>query len=125
MPVLPVLVERAKKNGNDAIRQFGSAPNDRMRASRVVDLLVESTSPAAQRGVKLLLRMMNQTVWYVVRGVHVSQRDPTPHITIEIDDRYHLRLDRNGCIFDITYWDGNQNVRLAGHRPWIRPGAPG
>ncbi len=94
-----------------------------MRADQVVDLLAEFTSPAAQRGARILLHEMTTAHWTVVAGIHRSPHDPTPHITVEVRRRrYHLRLDRQQCIFDIVSTVDDEHQRLGGNKPWVGPG---
>jgi hypothetical protein len=53
MIVLPQVVHEAKRQGQDDFKnQYSTPPNDKIRAYRVVDLLVDSTSPAAQPGAE-------------------------------------------------------------------------
>jgi len=127
MQVTPQVIEAAKQMGNDNLnRQYTARPGDTIRADRVVDLLVNATSPAAQRGARDLLRQMGLAPWMVIANIHQSEDDNTPHITIEVGrQRYHLRLDIRGCTFDITVVDDGETVRPSGHRPWVRPGAIG
>src|SRR5262249_48379046 len=89
----------------------------------VIDLLAQSTSPAAQPGARKLLQEMTTTTWRVIRGAHRSD-DLTWHILVAIGKkRYHLRLDGRSCICDITYVSDDETQRLAGHKPWVGPGA--
>ncbi len=115
----------AKQNGTDDVARAAAEPGERWtRADAVVDLLAESTSPAAHRGARALLLEMAAWPWDVIRGVHVSPDDSTRHVTIEVArTRYHLRPDARGCVFDITAREGKQTRRPAGHKPWQGPGA--
>jgi len=123
MIVSPEIVEAAKRNGR-RLNQYVPSLGRRISTDEVVDLLAESTSPAAQRGARALLRIMRDTRWHVVAAVHTSEADSTRHLTIEArKTRYHLRLDGRGCIFDITVMDGDNVERPAGNRPWVRPGS--
>jgi hypothetical protein len=124
----PQIVEAAKRNGRDNIYgQFQVRLNDRIRADRVVDLLVNATSPAAQRGARELLHQMGRGGWDVIAPVHSNLGDPTPHIRLSVcKTQYHVRLDARGCIFDITFLDeAGKTSRLSGYEPWARPGAIG
>jgi hypothetical protein len=118
--VTATLVQSAKQYGLDNLR--GQFP---IRASKVVDLLVNATSPAAQRGARELLSRMSVGPWKAIRDIHQSADDPTPHLTVEIrDTNYHLRLDARACIFDITgKTKSGEIIRLAGVPPHLRPGA--
>lgn len=123
MLISPGIVESAR-NRAKRFRQFVPSLGHRISTDDVVDWLAERTSPAAQRGARALLRMMSHTRWQVVAAVHTNERDLTRHLTIEIRrTRYHLRLDRRGCIFDITILDGDNIQRPSGNRPWVRPGS--
>jgi hypothetical protein len=94
------------------------------RVEDVVDLLASSISPAAQSGARRLLQQMSTETWYVIRGAHRSPDDPNQHVTIEVHrNRYHLRLDRRECVYDITCYVAQQVQRPAGREPWTRPGA--
>ena len=126
MHVAPQIVEAAKRNGRDNIYgQSKTRFNDRIRAEKVVDLLVTATSPAAERGARELLHQMGRKPWDVLRPVHTSESDPTPPITLgQGQDKYHLRLDARGCVFDVTLKEKDKaTIRLSGHEPWMRPGA--
>ena len=125
MHVNPSIVKAARLNGEKRLAQSGSPGEKYSQPDAVVDLLTNSTSPAAQPAARKLLKEMSCHRWSVIRGVHKSTKgDRTPHVTIEVSDRrYHLRLDRGDCIFDITTVMNNQTVRLAGFDPWTSPGA--
>ncbi len=61
--------------------------------------------------------------WQVLRGLHVSDADPTPHILIRVQgDRYHLRLEASHCNFDITRHADGAAQRPSGIAPWAGPG---
>lgn len=118
------VVKAAKRNGIDSIRQIGGAANERMRAHHVVDLLIQATSPGAARGSRRLIELMSLGEWTVISPIHASESDSTPHITITVaGQRYHLRVDRAGCIFDVTRVSEGELIRPSGHKPWVRPGA--
>lgn len=121
------VVRAAKQMGVDNIYgQYTPRAGERVRAHRVVDLIVESTSPGAQAGARELLRRMGTGPWTVIANVHANENDPTPRLTVEVGGtRYHLRLDARGCIFDITFVNRGQTLRLSGHLPFVRPGAAG
>ena len=126
MHVDPRVLQKAKINGVDNIYgQYTPRPGNRIRAGRVVDLLAGFTSPRAQPGARELLRQMGDGPWSVVANVHTNANDPTPRVTVEVrKTRYHVRLDANGCVFDITYVNAaNQAVSLSGQPPYVRPGA--
>ena len=124
MIIAPAIITAAKQHGQKELA--GSAvPGERFtQVDAVVDLLAETTSPAAQPGARDLLQQMSTTTWRVIRGAHTSADDGTPHVTIEVGrTRYHLRLDGRGCIFDITRVVAAQVQRPAGRNPWEPPGA--
>jgi hypothetical protein len=124
MIVFHQIIAAAKSNG---VRQLeGHAPPwERLtQTDAVVDLIVNSSSPAAQAPARILIRKMSEVEWTLIRGVHSSPSDPTPHVTIDIRGRrYHLRVDASDCIFDITFVAGKQLQRLTGREPWLAPGA--
>ena len=79
MIVLPQIVQSAKRQGNDNFNnQYSNPPTDKTRAYRIVDLLVDSTSPAAQPGARELLTQMALSPWKVIANVHRSESDWTP-----------------------------------------------
>ena len=124
MFIPPGTVTAAKNRGLKELA--GSAPPGEpfTQVDAVVDLLAESTSPAAQPGARYLLRQMSIAPWRVVRGAHRSPGDPTPHVLIEVaKERYHLRLDGRSCIFDITLQVEGETRRPSHREPWVGPGA--
>jgi len=119
----PQIIESARQRG-ERFPQFVPSLGRSIRSDKVVDLLAASTSPAAQRGARQVLRAMAATPWRVVAAVHTNRHDMTRHITIEVGrTRYHLRLDARGSIFDITTVLGEEIQRVSGNRPWVRPGS--
>jgi hypothetical protein len=93
------------------------------RVDAVVDLLATATNPRAQPGARNLLQQMAVVPWRVIRGAHKSGDDRTLHVTVAIaETRYHLRLDGNSCVFDITRVRAGQTERPAGSKPWVGPG---
>ena len=124
MFISPSTVADAKKLGTRQLAHSALPGEPYTAIDAVVDLLAESTSPAAQRGARILLSQMGTLPWEVIRGAHRSSDDPSLHITIAIAaTRYHLRLDARSCVFDITHVVGNKTHRLAGPKPWVGPGA--
>jgi hypothetical protein len=125
MIVSQSVVTAAKEWGDDNMAgQYVEAGRRPIRADHVVDLLAERTSPAAQRGARCLLQDMPGRAWTVIASIHRSPDDSTPHITIQVRGRnYHLRLDGNECVFDITATVAGQRQRPAGSMPWVGPGA--
>jgi hypothetical protein len=125
MNILQQTVDAAKRNGKDNLA--GQSTADKLRADRVVDLLVSATSPGAQAGARELLRAMSLGPWEMIAGVHKSANDLTPHITVNVrGKRHHIRLDARGCVFDISLVNSaGETIRPSGHRPWVRPGAVG
>jgi hypothetical protein len=105
----------------------GSAdPGERLtRVDDVVDLLAESTSPAAQPMARIVLEEMGTGLWRVIRGAHRSPGDGTWHVLVDVGGkRYHLRLDGQDCVFDITRMVGDVLYRPGGRPPpWTPPGA--
>ena len=124
MFVSPGTVSAAKSKGMKELAR-SSLPGERfIQVDAVVDLLVGSTSPAAQPGARILLQQMSTVPWRVIRGAHRSPDDPSLHVTIAIAaTRYHLRLDGKSCVFDITHVVGDQTQRPSGNKPWVGPGA--
>jgi hypothetical protein len=124
MLVFPGIVTAAKSQGSKELAQ-SAIPGERFtQVDAVVDLLAESTSPAAQPGARNLLQQMSTVPWRVIRGAHRSLDDPSLHVTIAVAaTRYHLRLDGRSCVFDITRVVGDQTQRPAGRKPWVGPGA--
>ncbi len=126
MIISPSIVSAAKAAGeSNTGGQFVPEGGVPISAAAVVDLLVDSTSPRAQPGARKLLRDMAGLPWRVIAPAHPSPDDQTPHITIRVHALdYHLRLDGQGCIFDITATKKNgQRLRPAGSKPWVGPGA--
>jgi hypothetical protein len=124
MIIASSIVTAAKAHGVKTLAQ-STVPGERFtQVDAVVDLLAGSTSPLAQPGARKLLREMSVNEWSVIRGVHPSPDDPTPHILLLVDDvRYHLRVDAKDCIFDITCREAGQTVRPSGSKPWVSPGS--
>ena len=116
------IVTAAKRNGSKQLAASALPGEPFTQVDAVVDLLAGSTSPAAQRDARELLRKMADKAWKVIRGAHAS-RDATLHVLIEVDRRYHLRLDGNHCVFDITIVREEQTQRPSRREPWVRPGA--
>lgn len=125
MIISPSTIAAAKRNGSNDLARGSAPPGERLtRVDEVVDLLANSTSPAAQPGARDLLQQMAATAWNVVRGLHSSPDDGSPHVTVAIGrTRYHLRLDGKGCVFDITCYREGETQRPAGAKPWAPPGA--
>jgi hypothetical protein len=122
--VLPSIVTAARRQGLKDLARSTSPGEAFSQVDAVIDLLAESTAPAAQPGARKLLQQLSTTPWRLIRGAHRSPHDLTLHVTVEIaGTRYHLRLDRNLCVFDITRVLGDQTQRPAGHEPWVGPGA--
>jgi hypothetical protein len=125
MVISPSIIASAKRWGDDNMAgQIVPAGGRAMRAAEVVDLLANRTSPRAQPGARKLLNDMATGPWRVVSPIHNSG-DGTPHLTVELNrDRYHLRMDAQGCVFDITATIAGQRQRPSGNKPWVPPGAP-
>jgi hypothetical protein len=126
MIVSSQIIVEAKKQAKSGprIKQYVESPGGSIRADEVVDLLATSTSPAAQRGARQLLRDMAESPWCVMAAPHSNSKDPTWHITIDVDGTgYHLRLDARGCISDITHVTKEGTQRISGNRPWAGPGS--
>lgn len=124
MIISPSIVTAAKQHGSKQIALTAPPGEPLTQVSEVVDLLAESTSPAAQRGARVLLGQMAAAPWSVVRGAHRSASDPSPHGLIDVDrTRYHLRPDGQMKIFDITNVVDKQMQRPSGNKLWVGPGA--
>ena len=105
MYVPPQIVEAAKLNGRDNIYgQFKVRLNDRIRADRVVDLLANATSPAAQRGARELLHQMGRGGWDVIAPVHSNRGDPTPHIRVSVCKTQYISALTRGDVFSISHF---------------------
>jgi hypothetical protein len=124
MFVSPSIVTAAKRQGLKELARSTVPGEPFSQVEAVIDLLAGSTAPAAQPGARKLLQLMATAPWRPIRGAHRSPNDMSPHVTVAIaETRYHLRLDRNSCVFDITHVTGDQTQRPAGHEPWEGPGA--
>jgi hypothetical protein len=124
----PGTIDAAKRYGNDSIaRKSTDDTSGLTRVDKVIDLLVNATSPGAEAGARELLQQMGLAPWDLIKGVHKSPKDLTPHITVSVQSRrHHIRLDAQGCVFDVTLVNSaGETIRPSGHRPWVRPGAPG
>lgn len=123
---------KAVRNGRMG-PQSNTCTEYRIKPDAVVALLAQQVAPAAQRAAKRLLDQLAGRTWTVIEGIHPpvpSGRhvplDATPHITIEADGRYHLRVTQRCVIFDITRAsrsDDQADRRLDRHLPWSPPGA--
>lgn len=122
MYVSASIVVAAIRNGDDSVAR--RHPNDPLNSvEAIVRLLADRVSPAAQRAARFLLEGMKGVPWKVLRGIPVSDRDPTPHALIELrGTQYHLRVDGRQCVWDITKVVQGQTVRVAGSLPWSAPG---
>jgi hypothetical protein len=119
-------VTMAKRNGRTARNLYVPPGGKPINEGQVVDLLAGRTSPRAQPGARDLLREMALRDWVVTAAAHPGGfgGDPTPHVTVIVNRRqYHLRLDRSGSVFDITFMDGQGPQRPSGNLPWVPPGA--
>lgn len=124
MQISSSIVTAAKRNGSKNLAGSGTPGEPFSQVDAVVELLAESTSPAAQRGARQLLKDMSTEPWVVIRGMHQSADDAIRHVTMTIHGmRYHLRLDGNHCVFDITCRRNDETQRPAGQKPFVGPGA--
>jgi hypothetical protein len=123
MQVSSSTVTAAKQWGRTELAKSALPGEPLTQAGDVVDLLADKTSPAAQPGARRLLQQMAAGPWLVIRGLHRSPNDGTPHVTVEVaGKRFHLRLDGNRCVFDITRVVNDEVQRPAGRAPWQAPG---
>lgn len=124
MFISPSIITSAKNLGSKQLARSAFPGEPFSQVDAVVDLLAESTSPAAQPGARNLLQQMSTVPWQLIRGAHRSPDDPSLHVTIAVAaTRYHLRLDARSCVFDITRVVADQTERAAGRQPWVGPGA--
>jgi hypothetical protein len=126
MIVDPGTVTMAKRNGQTARNLWVPPGGKPINEDQVVDLLAGRTSPQAQPGARPLLREMARRGWTVTAAIHPGGfgGDATPHVTVIVRrTQYHLRLDRSGSVFDITYMGAQGVQRLSGKLPWVAPGA--
>lgn len=88
----------------------------------LLDILENKISPGAMRGRNKLVKILSEADSHSNRRAHtVGSADQTMHYTIFIDGRgYHLRLDQNGIVFQITDYKA---LDLGGVPPWVPPGA--
>lgn len=124
------ILDLVRKNGTSA-GQFFVKRGDKWVTANVNDMvkLLEESSqlgrhPAAKRNASAMLEMMAEKQWKVTAGPHPSVSDATKHITVKIegvDKQYHLRLDKDGHLFEISHPDG---IGLTDIKPWAAPGTP-
>jgi hypothetical protein len=101
------IVHKARKNGKRASK-YGQRTN----VDELIDLLVASSDSkdAARRNANLLLEEMAAKPWWIMAGRHKGGfggqgrlPDNTYHCTVRTYYcTYHLRLDANHHIFEIT-----------------------
>jgi len=85
-------------------------------------LLDSRVSPGAMRARNAFARLLAGADSHRNIEAHTEgSRDKTKHYTVFIDNRgYHLRLDANGVIFQITD-PGGRDLGIV--QPWVAPGA--
>ncbi len=124
------ILDFARKNGVSSGQFFVKRGEKWVTANvdDVVELLGKSSQkgrhPAAKRNANSILEMMAEKEWKVTAGPHPSASDGTKHITIKIDGvdkQYHLRLDKDGHLFEVSHPDG---TGLTDIKPWAAPGSP-
>jgi hypothetical protein len=108
-------VDRARKNG-DRWGKYG----ERANTDEVIDLLIASSNSrhAEKRNANLLLEEMAKKPWWLMAGRHKGgfggkgrRPDKTYHYTIRTYyHTYHLRVDANDHIFEITGDSENLNT---------------
>ncbi len=113
-------IHQAKQNGVSGYKHLKAG--QWINASEVVNLLIMAAEvnrhPAVRRRSNFLIEEMAKSEWYVVAGPHKSG-DQTMHITVDVlKNRYHLRQDSRGVIFEIT--DESREREVA---PWEAPGS--
>jgi len=123
-------VHKARKNGG-ILGKYG----DRTNTDEIVDLLVASSNSqhAERRNANLLLEEMAKKPWWILAGGHKGGRggkkrlpDKTYHYTISTyHGAYHLRVDANDHIFDITGENPNLDGTPKSQAPGTWPGVLG
>jgi hypothetical protein len=123
-------VDRARKNGDR-----GGKYGDRANTEDVIDLLVASSNSrhATRRNANLLLEEMAEKPWWIMAGRHKggfggSGRPPdkTYHYTVRTyRHTYHLRVDANNQIFEITGNSQNLDKTPKSQAPGTWPGVLG
>jgi len=85
-------------------------------------LLENRVSPGAMRARnRLLFLLVNSRRHENLAAHNEGSDDKTMHYTIYIDNKgYHLRLDRQGMVYQIT---NNNKQDLGTIPPWVPPGA--
>jgi hypothetical protein len=88
----------------------------------LLNLLQGHVSYGAMRARNKLLAILAEARRHTNHAAHkTGSNDRTMHYTIFIDGRgYHLRIDAQGAIFQIT---DNQQRDLGVIPPWVPPGA--
>jgi hypothetical protein len=123
-------VHKARKNGERA-GKYG----ERTNAEEVIDLLVASSDSknAERRNANLLLEEMAAKPWWIMAGRHKGGfggkgrlPDKTYHYTIRTYYcTYHLRVDANNHIFEITGTNENLDKIPKSQAPGTWPGVLG
>lgn len=93
-----------------------------LRDDQLIFLLENKVSPGALRGRNELIRLLKDCNEHRNLAAHdTGSLDGTMHYTIFIDGAgYHLRIDKQGNIFQIT---GRGGLDLGVIAPWVPPGA--
>ena len=108
MPIDPMHKEKVVDNCRGHKKEFHtSGANLRIFAKltpdELYDMLQERTRGAAKSAAKRLLEKMTDKTWSIIAAVHAgdaADADPFLHITLRIDNGYHLICHvRSGALY--------------------------